>query len=591
MSGPSAPSSSYNAVDAGRRKHEEFEIQRIIPLSTMKELRSVYRSSPILEQVRSLMQKSVWSAGLGFFKECIEKNEGRFSKKGHRVEWNPPSFVKMAIERHWQKFKHDVLDSLFMYGFVTVHYQLPETAGEPIVDERERKYPFPTVVPCELYRLMVRTSLTGGTKLVALHNRHETELPDTVVYADYGFNPTCDGNITSLVAKAYPDVLFLQEHARAQLRIKSIRCNPTVVIESSAAVRDEASGSKSAARKAFVGNIGESAGIAPADNVTATSVTSGAVPFSVNVDPRAAVDRDNLILRRARRAAALRRGDLRAASMIHIPEDVLGGDRPLNTAAGITLDEGETARFMPIPTESTDFTITRQTITESIAGVFGVPISVLMGSALSGHGRGGVTESNSRIVHSMFRLTVSEWRQRLADVLTLAFQEAYFELLVSAPVNRSSKASDGGAAKNGGAVDAYMEKRKRMIHIDFNPTTFIDNYELRELYVWGIIDFDTFSRFAMSNASLPLSDRVKHPPKHPLGLGYEDNAQQAKQDAQAKPVSAPKPAGGDARSKTKHQKKSQKSSDSGSSTGTKRKDPPEETEKKTDASSVKKTKS
>ena len=136
-------------------------------------------------------------------------------------------------------------------------------------------------------------------------------------------------------------------------------------------------------------------------------MTDGAIPFSVNVNPRMVVDRDDLLMRRARREMALRRGDTRAAAMIHIPEDVTGGDRPLNTAAGITLQEGETAKFMPTPSESTDFTMTRHTITQSVAGVFGVPITVLMGSALSGHGRGTVGENNSRIVHSMFRLTVS----------------------------------------------------------------------------------------------------------------------------------------------------------------------------------------
>lgn len=408
MSGPVAPSASYNAVEAGRRKHDEFEIQKIVPLSTMKELRQVYRQSPILEQVRSLLQKSVWSAGMGFFKENLNKNEGQFSKKGHRVEWNPPSFVKETVERHWQKFKHDVLDSLLCFGWCVVHFNDPQESGEPIVDEREKKYPFPTVVPCELYRLMICTSLKGGTKLVALHNRHETELPDTVVYANYGFNPTCDGVINSLVAKAYRDVVFLEEHTRAHLRIKSIRCNPTVIIESSSVVKNESTGSKLAARKAFVGKLGEeSVGIPPADNLRATSVTEGAIPFSVHVNPRAVMDRDELILRRARREMAFRRGDVRAASMIDIPEDVSGGDRKVNTAAGITLDEGETAKFMPAPSESTDFTTTRHTVTQSISGVFGVPLTVLMGSALSGHGRGSVGENNSRIVHSMFRLTVS----------------------------------------------------------------------------------------------------------------------------------------------------------------------------------------
>lgn len=508
------PNNSYNAIRASNSsasKDVEFQIQKIVSLSVMKEIRRLYRHSPLLEQIRSLLQKSVWSAGMGFFRENLEKGEGKFSKRGHRVAWKPPSFVRETVERHWVKFKHDVLDSLLMYGFVVVHYQLPQSAGEPIVDEREKKYPFPTVVPAELYRLMVSTSLTGGTKLVALHQRHQEELPDTVVYCDYGFNPTTDGEITSLVSKAYPDVLFLQEHARAQMRIKSIRCNPTVIIESAPEVKDEVSGSKTAARRAFVGNMEDSYGIAPADNVNATSVLEGAVPFSLNVNAREMVKNDNLLLRRARKELAYRRGDVRGAAMVDIPEDSMGGDRRVNTASGITLQQGETAKFMPIPSESNDFMHIRQTINESVAGVFGVPLGVLMGNALSGHGRGSVGESTARVVHSMYRLTVNEWRSKVSDVLTKAFGECYFELMVDSKLPETSSAT----------LDTYNEKRRRMIHVDFNPTTFIDNQELRELYCWGILDFDTFSRYAMSNASLPIEERVKHPPPHPLGVGIE----------------------------------------------------------------------
>ena len=51
----------------------------------------------------------------------------------------------------------------------------------------------------------------------------------------------------------------------------------------------------------------------------------------------------------------------------------------------------------------------------------------------------------------------------------------------------------------------------------------MDNHELRELYAWGILSYEVFSRYAMSNASLPVEDRNKNPPDHPLGLGYEND--------------------------------------------------------------------
>ena len=66
--------------------------------------------------------------------------------------------------------------------------------------------------------------------------------------------------------------------------------------------------------------------------------------------------------------------------------------------------------------------------------------------------------------------------------------------------------------------------------------TFIDNQELRELYEWGILPWETFSTYALSNASLPAEERNATPPKHPLGLGYDLEASEAK-----KPKETPKP--------------------------------------------------
>ena len=267
------PGVNFQAVGSLSDDSNEPEIQKIIPLEVLLALRRVYRESPLLEQIRGILQKSVWSAGMGFYRENVDKGDGKFTKHRHRKPYKPPSFVRETIESHlWIKFMHDVLDSLLMYGFVVVHYQTPKQADEAVVDERENNYPFPSVVPAELYRMMVSTSLAGGTKLVALHTRHQEPIPDTVVYCNYGYNPTCDGQLNSLVAKAYPDIRFLQRHAVTFMRIRGIRCHPTAVIESTAEVSDETSGSLSASRRAFNMDLSQTVGVNPADNLLARTV-------------------------------------------------------------------------------------------------------------------------------------------------------------------------------------------------------------------------------------------------------------------------------------------------------------------------------
>ena len=99
-------------------------------------------------------------------------------------------------------------------------------------------------------------------------------------------------------------------------------------------------------------------------------------------------------------------------------------------------------------------------------------------------------------------------------------------------------------------MDVHTEKRRRMVHVDFHPTTFIDNQELRELYEWGILPWETFSTYALSNASLPVEERNATPPKHPLGLGYDLEASEAKKPKEKpKPKPNAKPGGAKANSK------------------------------------------
>ena len=523
------PGVNFQAVGSlsGDPNGGEPEIQKIIPLEQLLALRRTFRMSPLLEQIRGILQKSVWSAGMSFFRENPDKGDGKFTKNRHREPYTPPDFVRETIESHlWVKFMHDVLDSLLMFGFVVVHYQTPKQADEAVVDERENNYPFPSVVPAELYRLMVSTSLAGGTKLVALHTRHQEPIPDTVVYCNFGYNPACDGQLNSLVAKAYQDIRFLERHSATFMRIRGIRCHPTAVIESTVEVRDETSGSLSAGRRAFNMDLSETVGVNPADNLIARTVGEGQLAHTLMVDPNQVSEQDDLMYRRARQSNAIRRGDLNAAAMIDVGNDGTGAPRRVGVAHGVPLKRGETVKFMPTPSETNDFHSTRQVVMENVAGVFGVPLGVLMGNARSGHGRGVAGESNSRVVHSMYRLTVNEWRNRVADVLTKAWGECYWELMLSEKSTTSGDTS----------VNVHAEKRRRMVHVDFQPTTFIDNHELRELYEWGILRWETFSAYALANASLPAEERNPLPPKHPLGLGYDLEANEAK-----KPKEKPRP--------------------------------------------------
>ena len=145
-------------------------------------------------------------------------------------------------------------------------------------------------------------------------------------------------------------------------------------------------------------DLSETVGVNPADNLIARTVGEGQLAHTLMVDPNQVSEQDDLMYRRARQSNAIRRGDLNAAAMIDVGNDGTGAPRRVGVAHGVPLKRGETVKFMPTPSETNDFHSTRQVVMENVAGVFGVPLGVLMGNAQSGHGRGVAGESNSRVV-------------------------------------------------------------------------------------------------------------------------------------------------------------------------------------------------
>lgn len=483
------------------------DVQSIIPLERLQKLRYLYMQNPLVEHIRSVLMKSIWSGGVHLYK--VSEEGGHFTNDEKKEQWTPPPEIQHTLETSWDSFKVDVFDSLIMFGWVCVHFRQikDQTTGATTT--------LPHVVPIELYRMLVSTTLEHGTSLHALHVREQCELPDTVVFHNFSYNPTPQGMMTSLVAKASGELAYLSDHASTAMMVRRLRCRPTVVIEKGVGTKNEGSGSAAAQRTALLDGIhADTIGHETADRPGATNVLTGhvAVPVGVNLEEDLSLGQKSY--NKARANAALRRGDVLEATRLSSLDWEGEGVRPMGACTGIALKSGEQARFAPTLGESNDFETTRRSLLESIGGVFGVPLSVLSGGGRSGGGNTTVGAEHTKTVHAMFRLGVQEWRKRLSSILTDCFTECYFDLLVS-------EKSDEKSTKK--TVNPYLEKKYRTVHIDFAPSTFVGNEALRECYEWGVIDFKTFGQYCLSNLGLPADVQVTKPPKdNPLGVGLPD---------------------------------------------------------------------
>lgn len=461
-----AGSAAWTALPTAGSDVSEPTLSNMVSLQTMLTVREMYQSSSLLEEIRSLLQKSVWSAGMALFREDVGKTgAGNFTRRGHRVPWNPPSHVRETLEDRWEIFKHDLLDSLLCFGFAVVHFTYFKKAGLSVVDPRQNDYPFPTIVAPELYRLMVKTTM-HGTQLLAVNSATMEELSDCRVFGNFGYNPSVSGKLNSVVRKSFADVYHLEQLSASAMRARDLRCNPTVFIETQA---DVSKNEGEAAVACQQNTLAQTLGISPADNLEAQNVLQGQVPLHLGANREQRIEADRELFRFARHTLALRRGDFEGAAMAGAPASSSAKPvRRWGVSNGIPLKAGEQAKVVPTPNESGNFAPQKHSLMESIAGVFGVPLGVLKGSAFSSSNR-GVGVAGTRVVHAMYRLTVNEWRRRVSDVLTKCFGECYYELLAAEKIPGES------------TQDILAEKRRRLIQVSFHPTTFVDNDDLREL--------------------------------------------------------------------------------------------------------------
>jgi len=295
--------------------------------------------------------------------------------------------------------------------------------NSPAEDSEEPEI-VPFVVPVEFYRLCITTSLEG-TVLRALNVRDQDEVENCIVFHQFGYDPTPDGRLNSLVSKAAAAITFMMNHETTDLIIRELRCRPTAFVEKGDLTKNEATGSALGQRRALLEGLdSDTLGYTAVDKMEATNVVEGqiAMPMGYSLDED--MRRNDLMFEQARRKAAMDRGDPVAAAAMGLDNDKITV-RPMGSLTGVSLATGESVKFALSISEASNFETTRRCMQESIAGVFGVPLSVL-----SGTGRGGGNAQNqatqqTKTVHAMFRLTIQEWRNRLSRILTDCFTECW----------------------------------------------------------------------------------------------------------------------------------------------------------------------
>jgi hypothetical protein len=389
-----------------------------------------FHNSCLLQMCRQMINTHLLNNGITF---CKNGCRGKAVKVDAELE--------ELIDDKWIPFCSDAIDCILCFGFVVVSYQ--------------DKYP--SVLKLGTYRLKVNVIDNQYEWQVMEVNDADQPMENVEVFNHFGLEPRIDGNMTSVVAKILPRLLFLKQLRESCVDMEIRRSDPHVYAE----VKDQSSGNR----------------------------TEG-VDYDFYADAGASEARDDMQYSRNKTAVQM------LNKQKELYEEYMGraaavkATRKLDNV--VSLPSGQHVVNPQMTTGRSDLVNLHKIIQEEVCSVIGVPRSMMFADS-------GIHRGDSEGIHNSFMHTLLWYKKKLGVMLSDIYNKIFTEKIMSEVDFSKQK-------------DVYEAKRKHKVQAFFPITPFVPNSELRTLYEQGVISWDAYATYALRNVSLPIEDKLKDPP-------------------------------------------------------------------------------
>ncbi len=389
-----------------------------------------FHNSCLLQMCRQMINTHLLNNGITF---CKNGCRGKAVKVDAELE--------ELIDDKWIPFCSDAIDCILCFGFVVVSYQ--------------DKYP--SVLKLGTYRLKVNVIDNQYEWQVMEVNDADQPMENVEVFNHFGLEPRIDGNMTSVVAKILPRLLFLKQLRESCVDMELRRSDPHVYAE----VKDQSSGNR----------------------------TEG-VDYDFYADAGASEARDDMQYSRNKSAVQM------LNKQKELYEEYMGraaavkATRKLDNV--VSLPSGQHVVNPQMTTGRSDLVNLHKIIQEEVCSVIGVPRSMMFADS-------GIHRGDSEGIHNSFMHTLLWYKKKLGVMLSDIYNKIFTEKIMSEVDFSKQK-------------DVYEAKKKHKVQAFFPITPFVPNSELRALYEQGVISWDAYATYALRNVSLPIEDKQKDPP-------------------------------------------------------------------------------
>ena len=375
------------------------------------------------------------------------------SKKSN--ECTPNELEKQELHTKWLPIAEDAMDMILTIGLVPVRF----TKNTNTTSASSTKIPYIPAVGT--YDIHIRTG-TDGQVRYSLYDKQNgmEEIKDAIVFSGFGSNPRVDGSLTSIVQNLVPTMDFVAELFDCAISAEKMRSNPPVIVE-----RKETTGSNE---------------------------TKEGVDYDYYADSdalknnlHAQYQRDEISVKQLHNQKRLFKAQLDGSRNKENAFNALGNLTPLphSYKVGTIL----------APNSRTDFVSVNKLAQETICAAMGVPRSMMINDS--------VVRADVEGTHSTFKQTLIYWKKALTKILTVLYRLVNFERFGKQMAMASKKRKH---------AELESVVNDNLPHVTIPVTPYVSNVELKELYLEGIIGWDTYCHYMLRNASLPMSDMLSN---------------------------------------------------------------------------------
>jgi len=385
------------------------------------------RKAPVIYTCRNMIHHHLFSNGIIF--------------SHRRGKIKPDPHMQEIMTDFWLPFCKDMVDAILSMGVVVVRIlQMDDGLRVPVVLEPN----------C----CTVKMSYQMGVREYLVMDDQQNEVPDTLVLDIFGFSPTMEGRLTSIVCNLLPQVRYINMLRGTCLSMEQKRTSPVIM----------------------------------AETVDTKTDTVEGISYDYYADGDMQDTSDNNKFMRNKSAVQ----QLQQQQILY---DNFFSDGCMPSKGSSTLDNvvtlplGHRIVNMPTQTGRGDLCAQVKSHDDVVCAVMGVPRSLVMSDTPH--------KTDSEGTHQTFQKTVMFWKTNIQ-----AACERVYNIIYAESVKKQLMQAMGKKRKRADVEDVYALKKRMQVEISFPISPFIDSDQLYTHYQRGVLSWDKYVQHACASAVL-----------------------------------------------------------------------------------------